>query len=166
MIRRIFTNEHRKRLSESAKKRDKSTQVTPKTAFKKGCIPWNKGKKGCYSPERIEFQREVMKGNNFHYIDGRTPLVQIVRHCRHYIIWRDNIFNKDDFTCQECGKRGCYLEAHHLYPFSLIWGDNNITTYKKALSCEKLWDTSNGQTLCKECHNKTKKVKQSECKSY
>src|SRR3990167_8202276 len=56
--------------------------------------------------------------------------------------WREKIFKRDDYTCQICHTRGKYLEAHHIKPWAYF--------------AELRFDLSNGQTLCKECHNKTK----------
>lgn len=55
--------------------------------------------------------------------------------------WRNTIFQRDLYTCQECNKSGCYLEPHHIMP----------------LSCDisLIFDVKNGITLCRECHIKT-----------
>ena len=52
-----------------------------------------------------------------------------------------------------CGKSKCYLEVdHHPVTFAEIFKNNNITTFKEGMDCEKFWDTSNGRTLCLTCH--------------
>lgn len=58
-----------------------------------------------------------------------------------YKIWREHVFNRDDYTCQSCGKRGIRLVADHELPFA----------YFPQLRYEIL----NGRTLCKPCHYKT-----------
>ena len=63
-----------------------------------------------------------------------------------YKIWRDSVFRRDDFTCRVCGKRGVYLEAHHVMSFSRY--------------PELRLDIENGETWCRECHNKTRGKKQ------
>lgn len=55
-----------------------------------------------------------------------------------YRVWRDNVFSRDDYTCQKCGQRGGNLNAHHIKS----WKDN------KAERLEK----DNGVTLCQSCH--------------
>jgi len=62
----------------------------------------------------------------------------LVRKSVEYSLWRNNIFNKDNYVCQGCGVKGGKLEAHHLYSFA----DNKEFRFE-------IW---NGQTLCKECH--------------
>ena len=57
--------------------------------------------------------------------------------------WRKFVFERDDYTCQICGKRGGNLNAHHIKPFSV--------------STELRFDVSNGITLCKKCHIKLHK---------
>ena len=87
---------------------------------------------------------------------GLTLLWDLIRGSQKYSNWRTQVFGRDNFTCQECGKRGSWLEAHHIKRFSNIIKDNNIKTLEEAYMCEELWDLNNGITLCKECHNKTK----------
>jgi 5-methylcytosine-specific restriction endonuclease McrA len=56
--------------------------------------------------------------------------------------WRKAVFERDDYTCQECGVRGTYLEADHIKPFGFF--------------PELRYELSNGRTLCRPCHDKTK----------
>lgn len=56
--------------------------------------------------------------------------------------WRKLIFTRDNYTCQECGIRGGYLEADHIKPFAFF--------------PDLRYVLSNGRTLCRPCHNKTK----------
>jgi len=56
-------------------------------------------------------------------------------------IWRTQIFERDNYTCEYCGKRGKgMLNAHHLDGYN--WCK------------DKRFDVKNGTTLCRECHNK------------
>ncbi len=56
--------------------------------------------------------------------------------------WRKAVFERDNYTCQRCGQRGGYLEAHHDLP----------SAFYPAVRYEVL----NGVTLCRECHALTK----------
>lgn len=76
------------------------------------------------------------KGDNTTRIERKTLMSRM-----DYRIWRLSIFNRDNFTCQECGKRGIHLQAHHIKPWSIY---PNLR-----------YDINNGITLCKECHKKT-----------
>lgn len=60
-----------------------------------------------------------------------------------YISWRENVYKRDNFTCQNCGKRGGNLQAHHIKPFS------RFKRYRYVVS--------NGVTLCSACHKKVHK---------
>lgn len=59
-----------------------------------------------------------------------------------YRMWRKSVFERDDYRCFDCGERGGYLEAHHIYPYA--------TFPRLRLMLE------NGITLCRSCHKKTK----------
>lgn len=52
--------------------------------------------------------------------------------------FRKDVFERDNYTCQICGKRSTNLNAHHLNSFN--WDVNN--RYNK----------ENGITLCEKCH--------------
>lgn len=170
------------------------------TRFKKGIVPWNKGKKGVYStevrkkmgwakgkklsPEAIQKRkgriphnkgispsketrlkisiankgrraphREGSKSNLWK--GGFSPVISLLRHCFKYRQWRSDIFLRDDFTCQECNKRGVKINAHHIEAFSQLVRKNDIKNYSEGLFCEELWNINNGLTLCEVCHSKT-----------
>lgn len=84
-----------------------------------------------------------------------TPLHSAIRKLREAEEWRELVFKRDDWTCQDCGKRGRDLEAHHKKEFKTILRENIIDSIEKALACSELWDISNGETLCRKCHKKT-----------
>ncbi len=94
-----------------------------------------------------EKQRAVVsarKGEKHHaWIKDRSLALENhrLRNVKVLIEWRTSVFHRDDFTCQECGMKGIYIEAHHIKP----WRD-----YK-----ELRYEVSNGITLCRDCHKKT-----------
>jgi len=55
-----------------------------------------------------------------------------------YRDWQKAVFTHDDYTCVRCGKRGWYLNAHHIMEF--------------AQYPELRYDPDNGVTLCLDCH--------------
>lgn len=78
--------------------------------------------------------------------------------------WRQKVFQRDDYTCQDCGQRGGQLHAHHIVPFSELinrFVEMNGDTHEievlfiRALETSNLWDIANGQTLCVKCHSET-----------
>ncbi len=89
---------------------------------------------------------------------GISKLQDIIRNSNIYSNWRNQVFGRDNFTCQECGARGVWLEAHHIKPFSYLLQEFNIRTMDDAYHCVGLWDINNGITLCKECHKKEKYI--------
>jgi len=74
---------------------------------------------------------------------GISTVTHVLRNCAKYQIWRNLVFLRDNFICQECGvKNGdgktICLNAHHIRKFS---------EYP-----ELMFDVNNGITYCKECH--------------
>lgn len=61
-----------------------------------------------------------------------------IRNSSEYKEWRNNVFSRDDYTCQKCGKKGGNLNAHHIYNYSQF---PNLR-----------FDINNGITLCEDCH--------------
>lgn len=87
---------------------------------------------------------------------GKCKNYLLIRANKVYRDWALLVFKRDNFTCQKCGdNKGGNLEAHHIYPFAKLCYENNIDTVEDAKNCEKLWDLTNGITLCKMCHKKT-----------
>lgn len=135
-----FSKKHKKKMSEVHKGKKHSKETCKK--IKEAQI----GKPRLYS-----------RGKKHYNWKGNYELKRQIRNCFKYWKWRSKVFERDNWTCQTCGKRGCYLEAHHIKRFVDILKDNNIDTLKKALKCKELWDISIGVTLCEDCHNLTKK---------
>jgi hypothetical protein len=104
--------------------------------------------------QRKRLSKSWIKDNNPNWAGGKTPTTNQVRHLPGYNEWRDKIFKRDNYTCQECKNRGVYLHAHHKKPFSKILKEHNIKNVSQAKGCKELWDIDNGITLCTKCHDK------------
>lgn len=76
----------------------------------------------------------------FNWKGGITSRNMIIRSSEKYKKWREAVFKRDDYTCQnpECQIRGGCLHAHHIFPFSKY--------------PELRFDINNGLTSCKDCH--------------
>jgi hypothetical protein len=102
-----------------------------------------KGRK--LSPEHIEKLKLSRVGKHpWNWIENRTKALEKkrVRSSTKWVEWRREVFKRDEYTCQECGIIGVYLEAHHIVPV-------------RSCGDELLFDTRNGITLCRPCHSKT-----------
>ena len=106
-----------------------------------------------------------LRGKKHYLWKGNQKINRKIRDCWKYQQWRSDIFKRDNWTCQTCQKRGCYLEAHHIKEMSKIIEENKIKTLKQALNCDELWNLDNGVTLCRECHDLTKKGRKKVCGS-
>jgi hypothetical protein len=83
---------------------------------------------------------------------GITTLNHAIRDCKRMQEWRQGVFERDNFTCQETGVVGGRLEVHHIVRISELIGKFSISTLAEALECKELWELSNGITLTKERH--------------
>jgi 5-methylcytosine-specific restriction endonuclease McrA len=90
---------------------------------------------GIMQTRRAEERREK-DGLTKHQIDRGLRYSKMAKD------WRTAVFERDNYTCQECHARGGRLEAHHIKPFGFF--------------PEHRFDINNGLTLCRDCHNKTK----------
>jgi len=104
-----------------------------------------------------------IRGEKHYLWKGNQDINRKIRDCWKYQEWRSDIFQRDNWTCQTCRKRGCYLEVHHIKEMSVIIEENKIKTLKQALNCDELWSLNNGVTLCRNCHDLTKKGKIKVC---
>lgn len=127
--------EHRAKLSAARKGRVTSAETRVKMSVA--------GRLRKVSPETRAKQSAAEMGPlNWNWNGGITPINLLIRNSAEYAAWRTAVFERDNYTCQECGERGGYLEAHHLHEF--------------AKYPEERFVVDNGKTLCLECHNKTK----------
>lgn len=96
-----------------------------------------------------------MGSKNHNWKGGVSKLGKQIRGLLEYREWRQKVYERDDYTCQLCGKRGCKLEPHHKVSLSMIIKKNRIKDIYQALKCKELWDINNGLSLCAYCHSKT-----------
>lgn len=100
--------------------------------------------------------QESKKGANcIFWKGGIVSIKTAIRGCREYKEWRKAVFQRDDYTCKDCGIKGCELNADHVKPFAIIYYQNNIQSLEDALNCAEFWNINNGRTLCVPCHKKT-----------
>ena len=123
-----------------------------------GRIPWNKGKgnfkfncvvcgkevisngairkKKFCSKECKNLYSHLMRGENHWNYKGKNDKLQ--RTWAQYKEWHRKVLEKDNFTCQVCGKRGGKLEVHHIKSFA---------DYP-----DLRFEVSNGIAVHKTCH--------------
>lgn len=108
-----------------------------------GISPWNKGRKykaGWKHNEETKAHLSAQKRGerNPQWRGGITCQAVAIR--RPVESLKDNIFERDEYTCMWCGKHSKQLTVHHVMP---IWASSE-------LAC----DEDNLVTLCRDCHFK------------
>jgi len=143
----------------------KRLKLTDKGDFKKGHIPWNRGKKMTYKnpgernkkikennarywlnkkrpPFSKKWRENIGKSNkdekSHFWIDGRTPENIKIRNSIEYRFWVEGNFARDNYTCQRCGQYGGKLRVHHI---------QNFAQYP-----ELRFAIDNGIIFCEKCH--------------
>ena len=112
-------------------------------SYKDGRIPYNKGRKFSKT-HREKIGLAISGENNPMWKGGLTKKILLLRHSSQNKIWREKVFIRDKFTCQNpncpyCkNKVGGYLHAHHLKSF---------TDYP-----ELRFNLENGITYCLKYH--------------
>ncbi len=125
------------------------------TQFKKGDIPFGKGltketseiirnrslqhslaMKGRPSPKKGMSFPEYGGSNHWNWQGGITPEVNARVNSLPWKQLRKEVYKRDDYACQICGKRGGKLVAHHRIPYRISQNDG----------------IENLVTVCPHCH--------------
>jgi len=154
--------------------------LSKETKEKIGKANWKGGKPCCPDCGKIisygsEYCRNhAYKGNrHYNWKGGITSLETRIRTMPEYYQWRSKVFQKDNYTCSDCGARngeGKHIElnAHHIKSFRNIFieflneynqfspCDDKGVLERLAIKYEPFWDVDNGVTLCEKCHNEKK----------
>jgi len=136
--------------------------------------PWNKNRtyeeifgieRAIKVKERISRNHADFRGEKApNWKGGRCLLYENIRKSKEYVAWRNAVFIRDDYICQDCNRRSkagdsFSVISHHLQEFTGILQNNNIGTIEEAIDCEELWNIDNGMTLCEGCHIERHKKK-------
>jgi 5-methylcytosine-specific restriction endonuclease McrA len=99
----------------------------------------NKGLTKAENPELVTWGCKADK--HWNWKGGISKENKRLRQTSEYKLWRKQCFQRDKYTCQDCGKTSCYLNVHHKIPFAQLLKEK-----------KNLFKIENGITLCKNCH--------------
>lgn len=109
----------------------------------------SKSKIGIKRPEMAEILKKNRKHHrgekHWNWKGGITPYYHKLRQSKKYIEWRNEVYERDNWTCRECNEKlkSKTIVAHH------------IKSFKKYHKLR--FKISNGKTLCRKCHKKVHK---------
>lgn len=116
----------------------KGRRATPESKLKMSLA--RKGKK--FTPEHRKRLALSKLGSKSHFWKGGiTPIHNHIRQTVEYKLWREAVYQRDNYKCLWCGVIGGRLNADHIKPFSLF--------------PELRFCIDNGRTLCVDCHKRT-----------
>src|SRR3990167_2916761 len=137
------TNEFREKMRLIAKNRFYSDATRKKMSDTK------LGKK--FTEEHKRKLSEANKGKhdnsgdkNPNWRGGINPINMQIRKSKEMELWRNEVFKRDNWICQDCNQIGGRLQADHIKPFAHF--------------PELRFELSNGRTLCRNCHIKKTKI--------
>lgn len=111
-----------------------STIALDKALQKNNCSRFVDGHCDCFFPD-VDFKDCYCKRERKKFLEKTD-----YRNTKEYREWRQLVFERDDYTCQDCNQRGGDLNAHHIERFK---------THKHLR-----YELANGITICVPCHRK------------
>lgn len=151
-----FTAEHRAKIGDASRRRVVSPETCARISAAKRGVP-----RGPHKPESIAKMSAARAGvprpdfrgegnpnwrkglhgeKNGRWLGGITPENTKLRNSLESREWARSVKERDNWTCQVCGKRGGDMHADHIKPWALF--------------PDLRFDVSNGRTLCPPCHRK------------
>lgn len=111
------------------------------------------GKKHSIETRKKMSQSQIGKhaGNKCHFWKGGISSENHrIRESLEYKLWRKQVFERDNYTCQHCGDRGGWSKNKKK---RIVLNADHIKQF--ALYPELRFNIDNGKTLCVSCHRKT-----------
>lgn len=134
-----FTEEHKRHLSEA--KKGKPSPLKGKKMSEEHKKKLSAAHIGKPHPHGGKPNFKTRGANCHLWKGGITPINSAIRHSIEYKLWRTAVFERDNYTCVWCNKRGGVLNADHIKPFARF--------------PELRFAIDNGRTLCVPCHKST-----------
>jgi hypothetical protein len=118
-----------------------------------GLTPVNKGKRASIETrQKLSYSHTGLKypehsgARHWNWQGGKSSRMVSLRASAEYKAWRRAVYERDDYTCQMCKVRsgnGARVDLHadHIVPVCIDEG--------------KIFDVTNGRTLCVPCHRAT-----------
>lgn len=113
---------------------------------------------------RKKISEAQRREKHYNWKGGIASLTDIIRHSLESKTWRQQVFARDNYTCQKCDIKNKYLAPHHKKAFSLVFSEflesysqfspvnDKEVLARLAITYKPFWSINNGGTLCENCH--------------
>lgn len=96
----------------------------------------------------VPYFKAFVMNDEIYVMPIRKQKKQNERQTPEAIAWRNIVFERDNYTCRLCGKRGGILNAHHVRSFAKYPSERT--------------NPENGITLCYDCHKAAHSIRREE----
>jgi len=126
-------------LSKKGKKPNRKYGPLPKeqkdkiSLSKKGCKPTP----GCFKKDMVPWNKKNFGATTYKELNHN------LRTSKRWVQWRQEVFERDQYVCQTCGKTNTTLHPHHIVGVKQCVEIHDI---------DLIYTTRNGLTLCVDCH--------------
>lgn len=121
MKERVVSLETREKMRQARLNKKWSEEIKEKMRCPRPSMIGNQNSKG-HKPNSTSFKKNdprLIRKNNPNWNGGISLNKRRLNEPR-YIKWREKVFERDNYTCQECEQRGGNLESHPLKDGKII----------------------------------------------
>ena len=108
-------------------------------------VKWRGSSCCSYKCIKIYYKTSQKGENSATWQGGKSSIYKRLRSSATFTEWRKAVFERDNYTCQDCGARNGNGKAVILHP-------HHIKSFTKYPALR--FDISNGLTLCVHCHKR------------
>lgn len=135
-LRKPFSEEHRQKISKTRKRLIAEGKIIVKNSYEKGHSSYNKGKN--LSEEHKRKIKEAQSGKKCKLWRGGHKYYRVANSFWKHL--REQVFKRDNYTCQRCKITGVNLACHHIAPYRISRNDSLDNLISVCSKCHAILD--------------------------